>query len=168
VRGLTRLQDALDRIALLFSDAAGILLALMIILINAEVFARYVLNRSTLVADEYSSYLFVWATLLGFGYALRSGQFLRVELLVDRLGERPRAYANLTAAIAGFGVSLILGWTTFNLALVSWRFGSRSIQASDTPLWVVEAVLPVALLWLALLYADIVVRQVVGLWKSAR
>ena len=74
-------------------DFAGWLLAAMAVLINVEIAARYLLNTSTLIADEYSGYLFVWLTLLGFGYALQSGQFLRVESLVARLGRRARGAA---------------------------------------------------------------------------
>ena len=71
-------------------DFAGWLLASMAVLINVEICARYLFNTSTLIADEYSGYLFVWSTLLGFGYALQSGQFLRVESLVAQLGRRAR------------------------------------------------------------------------------
>ncbi|HVO86992.1 MAG TPA: TRAP transporter small permease [Casimicrobiaceae bacterium] len=139
-------------------DLAGAMLALMAVLINVEVVARYGLNSSTLISDEYSGYLFVWSTLLAFGYALHTGQFLRVEAVVDRFGRRGKAASELIAAIAGLAVSAVCVYATWQLLSASFRLGTRSIQPSATPLWIVQTVLPFAFAWLALLYLAAIVR----------
>ena len=144
-------------------DFAGWLLAVMAVLINVEVFARYVLNTSTLIADEYSGYLFVWSTLLGFGYALQGGQFLRVESLVSRLSRRGQAASELLAAIAGLLVALVCTYATTVLLLAALRFGTRSIQPSATPLWLPELLLPLAFAWLCILY----LYQIVAVLRGA-
>ena len=133
-------------------DFAGWLLAVMAVLINVEIAARYLLNTSTLIADEYSGYLFVWLTLLGFGYALQNGQFLRVESLVARLGRRARCASELLAALVGLTVALVCVYATGTLLLAAWRFGTLSIQPSATPLWIPQVVLPLAFAWLCVLY----------------
>ena len=63
-------------------DAAGWMLVAMVVLVCAEIAARTLLGSSTLIADEYSGYLFVWITLIGFAHALQLGTFLRVEQVV--------------------------------------------------------------------------------------
>jgi len=144
-------------------DFAGWLLASMAVLINVEICARYLFNTSTLIADEYSGYLFVWSTLLGFGYALQSGQFLRVESLVAQLGRRARAASELLAALVGLTVALVCVYATGTLLLAAWRFGTVSIQPSATPLWIPQLALPLAFAWLCVLYVhQIVVTLVRG------
>src|SRR5512132_2407471 len=100
----------------------------MVVLINVEVAARYVFNASTLIADEYSGYLFVWLTLLGFGYALQSGQFLRVESVVARLSAPALGAGVLVVALAALAVTVVCIDATWSLLAASWRFGSRLIQ----------------------------------------
>ena len=153
---------ALERSSRWSCDFAGWLLAAMAVLINVEVVARYVLNTSTLIADEYSGYLFVWSTLLGFGYALQTGQFLRVESLVTRLGRRGRLASELLAAIAGLVVALVCTYATSLLLLAALRFGTRSIQPSATPLWMPELLLPLAFAWLCVLYVHQIVAALHG------
>jgi TRAP-type transport system small permease protein len=163
VRLLNRLGAFLDGASKLLCDLGGALLLLTGVLINVEVFTRYGLGRSTLIADEYSEYLFVWMTLLAFSYALRTEQFLRVEVLVTRLPGRWRSGSQMIAAAAGLFVSLVLAFACLGLVGSNLRFGSVSIQPSQTPLWIPQLVLPAGLLWLALNYADLAIREAVRL-----
>jgi TRAP-type C4-dicarboxylate transport system permease small subunit len=152
----------LARASLALCAFAGLLLAMMAVLINVEVVARYGLNSSTLIADEYSGYLFVWSTLLAFGYAFHTGQFLRVDAVVHRLRGRTKTASELLAAVAGLAVSAICVYATWQLFEASWRFGTRSIQPSATPLWIMQIALPFAFAWLALLHLGVIVRIVSG------
>lgn len=159
-------ERALKRVSRALCDLCGWMLAAMAVLINVEVIARYALNTSTLVADEYSGYLFVWCTLLGFGYALQTGQFLQVRAIVTRLPLAGQRAADLVAAVGGLALCLVCAEATWSLLLASWRFQTRSIQPSGTPLWIVQVVLPFAYAWLALLYAHTVLRLVRGVSRS--
>jgi len=142
----------IDRTTGAFADLSGLLLALVVVLVNLEVVLRYFVGASTLIADEYSGYFFVWMSLLGFGYALETGQFLHVEALIDRLHGRPRDALELFGALAGMAVAAVTTyacWLTFH---GSWSFGTRSIQPSATPLWIPQVVMPIAFAWLTVLY----------------
>ena len=57
----------------------------MLVLINVEMVARYVFNTSTLIADEYGGYLFVWITMVGCGHACCAPTVLCRDRLVDRV-----------------------------------------------------------------------------------
>ena len=155
---LVRAERVLQRASQALVDVAGAMLAAMVVLINVEVVARYGFNSSTLIADEYSGYLFVWSTLLAFGYALHTGQFLRVEAVVERFGRRGKAASELVAAIAGVAVSAVCVYASWQLLSASLRLGTRSIQPSATPLWIVQIVMPFAFAWLVVLYLAAIVR----------
>jgi TRAP-type C4-dicarboxylate transport system permease small subunit len=139
-------------------DAAGLMLLVMVVLVCIEILARTIAGRSTLVADEYSGYLFVWITLIGFAHALQMGAFLRVEAFVRRLSPRRHALADMLSAACGVLVSAVCLYATGRLALASWRFETLSIQASATPIWIPQVILPLGFLVLVLLYAGLLVR----------
>ncbi len=142
-----------DRVTRGFADLAGVLLALVVVLVNVEVVLRYGFGSSTLLSDEYSGYFFVWMSLLGFGYALENGQFLRVEALVERLHGPSRDAAELCGAVAGAIVAAVTTYACALTFLASWKYGTHSIQPSSTPLWIPQSVMPVAFAWLVVLYA---------------
>lgn len=133
-------------------DFGGVLLVAMVLLIGAEIFLRTVSGQSTLIADEYSGYLFVWITMIGFAHALQMGSFLSVHNFVNLMGPRVKAASDLLAAGAGLVVSAICAYATGLLALASWRFGTVSIQPSATPLWIPQLVLPLGFFALIALY----------------
>ena len=86
---------------------SALLMIALLALMNIEVFARYLFNRSTLIADEYAGYFSGWIVLLGAVHLLRSDKYLTVTLLTDRLS--PRAQ-NVAAIFAGLiGLLLLLG-----------------------------------------------------------
>jgi TRAP-type C4-dicarboxylate transport system permease small subunit len=157
---------ALDRVSRSVCDVAGWLLAAMAVLINVEIVLRYVFNSSTLVADEYSGYLFVWSTLLGFGYALQNEQFLKVETLVSRFGSRGQHAAAILAAMAGLIVAAVCTYATGALFYASWHFATASIQPSATPLWLPQIILPVAFCWLCVIYVHQAFRAIEQLRKA--
>lgn len=159
---LTAIGRLLERSSRWSCDFAGGLLAIMAVLVNLEIAARYLFNTSTLIADEYSGYLFVWSTLLGFAYALQNGQFLRVETLVTRLSRRGRAASDLLAAICGLLVALVCTYATGVLLIAALHFGTRSIQPSATPLWIPQLMLPLAFAWLCVLYVHQIVAALRG------
>lgn len=165
---MRHLSSFVDRASAALCDASGLLLLAMAVLINVEVVARYVFNGSTLIADEYAGYAFVWMTLLGFAHALRTGQFLRVEALFVRFGSRGRAGCELASAIVGTIVAAIATWSSLQLFLTSWRFGTVSIQPSATPIWIAQIAVPFGLAWLTICYVDLVSRAVRAVARGAR
>lgn len=138
-------------------DAAGLMLVALTVLIGAEILMRTVSGKSTLIADEYSGYLFVWITLIGFAHALQTGSFLRVNNFVARLGLRGRALADMFSAAVGVTVAVVCVYATGLLVLASHRFGTVSIQPSATLLWMPQVILPLGFLALVVIYISLFV-----------
>lgn len=147
-----RLGRAVDAVTQAMFAVACAIVVLLVVLVNTEVAARYLLGRSTLVADEYGGYALVWICLLGFARALRSGQFLRVDALVVRLPGPGRRVALTIAAAVGLAAAAVLAHATLAMTMASWRFGSLSIQPSSTPLWLPQLVMPAGFFWLCVVY----------------
>ena len=145
----------LDRLGDVLLAGSAVMLLLMVALMGAEIVTRALLQRSTQISDEYSGYLFTWMTLGGFFYAQRSDRFLRVDSLRARLSPRARAAAvALSSLFAAALVAVLLyaSWATFRTSVA---FDSRSIQPSQTLLWLPQIAMPAgfALLLLAFLHS---------------
>lgn len=153
----------LDRISSRLADAGQWIamgfLCLLFVLINTEIVSRYLFGRSTLIADEYGGYLFVGIVFLGMANAMRKGQFLSVDLLVDHLAPRARNALLATGLTLGSALVLVLLVNAADLVAVSWRFGSVSIQPSATPLVAPQSLVIVGLAMLLLTYVAAAVQK---------
>jgi TRAP-type transport system small permease protein len=143
--------DRLERAAI---AVAIIILLMMALLMNVEVFSRYLFGRSTQIADEFAGYFFTAVTLLCFVPALRHGRFLRVSALVDNVPAVIRTILDFLAAAIGAVMSGVLAWTTFGLAVASFRYGTVSLQAIQVPLVIPQAVMPLGFGLLAVAFVE--------------
>ena len=148
------LGRTLDLLGAILVWMAAAMLGAMVLLINVEVFGRYAVGFSTLIADEYSGYLFTWMTLLCAVYALRSERMLKVEAGVRLLPPAGRDVALLLSSLLGAVVSLALVYATWQLLSINWIFNSSSLQPSRTPLWVPQSIMPVGFALLCLAYLE--------------
>lgn len=69
---------------------AAVLMALLCLIVGAEVVLRYLLTRPLSWTEELSVILFVWITMLGSSIALKRGEHFAVELLGRSLPPRWR------------------------------------------------------------------------------
>lgn len=136
-------------------------LFLMVILINVEVVGRYFLNFSTLIADEYSAYLFVGCSFLGFAYTFRKGDFPRVNTLTGRLTPRYVKYFRFGACIIGFLFSITLTYETGKRSYVSYLYHSKSLQPSMTPLFIPQLMLPIGMASMAIIFLNDAIQALV-------
>ncbi|MBE2278307.1 MAG: TRAP transporter small permease [Rhodobacteraceae bacterium] len=145
---------------------ASIIVALMVLLMNVEVFLRYAFNSSTNLSEEYSGYMFAAATVLAFVPALMRGRFLRISALLSAMPMRMRAVVELLVGIISAGFCLVLTTQTWALFQTSLQFGSVSDQFSATPLAYPQAILAPALLALsvAMIVRGATVAQ--NLWRG--
>jgi len=131
---------------------ASIFLVGLFFLVNIEIFVRFVFNRSTLVADEYGGYLFVGICFFGFARTLKLGQFLRVSFVVENLSSGLKRYLHWLSCILASAIVGVMAWESYQLAKLSWKFGSQSIQPSSTPLIYPQAVLAIGVTTLCIAF----------------
>lgn len=142
---------------------SAVLMLALLVLMNVEIFARYLFGRSTLVADEYAGYFYAWIVLLGAVHLLRSDKYLTVTLLTDRLSPRGKNLAALLAAFVGLAVGLVSLSSTYAIVQQTWMFGTRSMQPSATPLIYPQAAMLIGYGLLSLAYVEEILRRLFGL-----
>jgi TRAP-type transport system small permease protein len=168
MKWLRKADRMMDRLAQLGRTLSSALLILMVILINVEVLGRYFLKFSTLIADEYSAYFFVGCTFFGFSYSFRKGNFLRVSLITDKLSSKAQAALHICASFLAFALSSVVTYEVAMLTRVSIQFQSVSIQPSATSLWIPQAIMPVGMGALSLLFLNEAVQTLNRLLSGGR
>jgi TRAP-type C4-dicarboxylate transport system permease small subunit len=160
---LERLGQLLDRLQAWMLAASAVLLVGTAVLMNVEIISRTLFSRSTQISDEYAGYFFGALSVLCMVAALRSDRFLRVDGLIMRLPAMAQALLEGAGALIGAGVSAVLTWMTAKLALASWTIGSVSLQISQTPLWIPQAVLPLGFGILTISFIEFGLRRALAL-----
>lgn len=159
---MERFGRAMARVERALGAIASVLLLGLLALMTVEVVARYVFGRSTLVADEYGGYAMAWMTMLGAVHLLRADRHLTMTWVLDRMSPAGRNAAGLLAALVGLGISIVFLYATATLVWTSWRFHTRSIQPSATPLGWPQLVLPLGYLLLCVAYLEEILRRLLG------
>lgn len=153
VNALGALNAAIGRLG---RALAGGILAVMLLVIMAQVVSRYVFNNSLAWTEELSKSLMVWTTFLVAPWALRTGANVGIDLFAAALPSRLR-YA-LEIAISG----LIL-WILFVLLQESVGFVERGLKSRMSTLPVstglVYAIIPVSISAMMLSGIEVLLRQ---------
>lgn len=97
------------------------LLAVTVVLVIANVIARYVFSYSLTWVEEVSRYLMIWSALLGCGLALRVGGHIAVESLADAVP--PAAARCIRTLIVCILVAslLVLMWLGIEYVDFAWE-----------------------------------------------
>ena len=126
-------EGPVERVCKWASEAA---LIIMLGVIGADIFTRYLFNFSFEVADELGGYMLVVMTFVSLSVCQVTNSFHQVELIQARLGPRGRALSAAIFDALAFAFSSILLWHFIRLELSSYRFGERAPTYLETPLWI--------------------------------
>ncbi len=129
-----------DEVALVVGSSA-IILGLMTLLILVEIILWNTLEKTTLIADEYSAYGLAAIIFLGAGYCLKEKGHIRITLL---LGMLPETVSRIIAFIATAITMSFMGyvwWYLFKMVSATLRYNSTSGTLTNTPLWIPQAIM---------------------------
>ncbi|MEW6667107.1 MAG: TRAP transporter small permease [Thermodesulfobacteriota bacterium] len=107
MKGLPGWIRVWDRIMDGIMVLAGILLWGQMLIVNVEVFSRY-LGRPTTWVAEISSILILWIPFMICGWVLRREGHVKMDLLVERLSPAVQALLNSIISMVGVLVMLIV------------------------------------------------------------
>jgi TRAP-type C4-dicarboxylate transport system permease small subunit len=131
--------------------AAGLVFAIFVLMIGQAVFRA--LGWPTTGVNEVVGWLTAAAAALALAHSFRHGDFVRVGLLLERLG--PRARRRVEAAALIIGTTFVAGLALWAVAytLESWRLDDRPTGEVSLPLWIPHSsfALGVVLLLVAML-----------------
>lgn len=119
----------IERCSRVLGALAGGGMALLFLLMIAEVFYRNLTGRSLGFTWEFSGYLFGAIIFLGSAWTLRCGAQVRIRFMLDILPPRWARLLDALACLCGFLIALYLFYA---LCGFTWQAWSRDI-VSSTP-----------------------------------
>jgi TRAP-type C4-dicarboxylate transport system permease small subunit len=125
----------LDRLYLVSGWLAGLFLlaifVLMLLLSGGRPLGVYIPAGDDLVA-----WCMVATAFLGLAHTFRSGELIRVGLLIDRFAGRTRQAIEVVALVLGSGFIGFFAWHAARLTYDSWRFNDLAQGVLAVPLWI--------------------------------
>ena len=133
----------IDRVGALLAALAAWMFFAIGGMILWEVFFRYLFTSPTIWAEELARFFQIWALYIAAAALLRQGSMIRIGLLIDQLGPRLRAAAEIfsLAVIAAF--SAVACWYGGWIAFDSFEVGRMSGTMLNVPHWMTEIAIPV-------------------------
>lgn len=112
---------------------------LMVAIVAAQVFARYILNHSLFWSEELARYLLVWLAVLGATAAFRRGLHPGLDLFHGRLSPAAaRGLQILTGLVSLFFFMVLI----VHGARFAWFVRAQISPALQLPKWIIFSILP--------------------------
>jgi len=151
----TRFDRLIDAVGVL----AGFLLCALVVLVCADVAARYTKLFPIPWAFEVAQYMLYATTFLGAPWVLRERGHISVDIAVDLLPARARAGLERITNVLGTAVCVVLLYLFVRLAIRSWSQGTMVYETLIFPEWILFTVAPVAFLLLVALFVRALARR---------
>lgn len=131
MKGLGRIADSLSNLAGYFS---GWLVLVMMGLVFAEVFTRYVLRQPLMLGDEFSAYMLIALSFLGAAFTWKEKGHVRITALVSRLPIKAASWLRLITLVFVFLFVLGLCQANYGFMKFSFKLHMASPTWLHTPL----------------------------------
>src|SRR5688572_13480376 len=113
-------------------------------------------------ADDFVSWCMAAMAFLGLAHTFRSGEMIRVGLLIDKLPERTRHWFELVALVIGIGFIAFFAYYAVQLIYFSYRFNEMSQGVIAVPLWIPQIGYALGLIILLMAFVDEFIHVLAG------
>ncbi len=135
-----------NKLSLWGAYLSSVLLVSLVILILVEIFVRYFFDMSTMIADEYSGYIYLASIFLGLAYAFTENAHIRINIITSRMSKNTNGFIDVIAGIVTIGVLLFALYRTFLFTYDSYEMEMMSEAVSETPLYLTQLIMPIGIM----------------------
>jgi len=131
---------------------SSVALLALVVLILVEILGRSFFQYSTMIADEYSGYLYLSAVFFGLAYALNHESHIRISIVTSRLGVSASRWVDVFCGLMGVATMSVVVYYAWIFMMDTKSMDMVSEGVSQTPLYLTQipVVVGSALLWFAL------------------
>jgi TRAP-type mannitol/chloroaromatic compound transport system permease small subunit len=141
-----RLLHAVDGISTWIGKAAAWLMIVLMLVVCAEVFKRYILNAPTAWIFDAQNMLYGSLFMLAGAYTLAQNAHVRGDFLYSSMRPRTQALLDLVLYFVFFipGIAALI-YAGYDYAADSWRIAEHSnVTADGPPVYHFKSVIPIA------------------------
>lgn len=157
---MKKLINAFDSLQNLGAFLASLMIVLLVLLVLSEIILRSFFNSSTMIADEYSGYLYLAIIFLALGYAFKEEAHIRITIITTRLSKSSLRIVDVVASILAL---LILGFTLYRTILFtydSYALDMLSESVSQTPLYLTQIAMPIGIVLFILAVISFLLKRI--------
>jgi TRAP-type C4-dicarboxylate transport system permease small subunit len=155
------LRRILDGIYLIAGYLAGLFLIIVFLLMAAMSLGRgFSLNIPA--GDDFAAWSMCAMAFLGLAHTFKSGELIRIGLVIDRLPPRARYVVELICLLIGTATIGFFAWHAVIMTYQSYEFEDVSQGVVAVPLWIPQLGYSVGLVILAIAFVDELVRVIAG------
>jgi TRAP-type C4-dicarboxylate transport system permease small subunit len=147
------LRSALDGLYRFAGYLAGLFLIVIFLLMMTLSLGREV-GVNIPAGDDFAAWSMAAMAFLGLAHTFRSGELIRVGLVIDRLPASGRRVIEILCLLIGAAVIVFFAWYAGHMTYDSWRFNDMSQGALAVPLWFPQLGFSVGLAILAVAFLD--------------
>ncbi len=138
---MNRFAAMIESLSTWAARLSAVVLGLMTLLILVEILLWNTVQKTTLIADEYSAYGLALIIFLGAGYCLKERGHIRITLV---LGLLPARAAQVVTCLATAATTIFFGylwWYLLKMVLSTIRYQTTSGTLTNTPLWIPQVLM---------------------------
>lgn len=139
------LGKLINKISLYGAYLSAFALVSLVVLILSEIFLRSFFDISTMVADEYSGYLYLASIFLGLSYTFLTNGHIRINIITSKLTQKANRKIDIVAGILTLGILIFALYRTVLFTYDSYDLEMLSESVSETPLYIPQLVMPIGL-----------------------
>jgi TRAP-type C4-dicarboxylate transport system permease small subunit len=112
--------------------------------------------------DMYAGYCMAASGFLALAHTLKSGEHIRVTLLLNSLTGKYRRALEIWALAAATALAMLFAIYSVKLSINSWQFNDISTGNDATPLWIPQISMGVGAVILLIAFIDELVLEIMG------
>lgn len=129
------IRTALDKLYLFAGYAAGFFLVAIFVLMMGLSIGREV-GFNIPAGDDFASWSMAALAFLGLAHTFKSGEMIRVGLLIDRFKGRTRWAFEVFSLVLGLGFTGFFAWHAVVMTWQSYEFNDVAGGVVPMPLWI--------------------------------
>lgn len=135
----------INKLSLWGAYLSSLLLVSLVLLILTEIFIRYFFDMSTMIADEYSGYLYLASIFLALAYTFNENAHIRINIITSKMSKKSNKIIDVFAGIITIFVLLFTLYRTVLFTYDSYEMEMLSESVSETPLYLTQLVMPLGI-----------------------
>jgi TRAP-type C4-dicarboxylate transport system permease small subunit len=155
------LRKGLDGLYLVSGWMAGLFLVAIFVIMLALSAGRP-LGIDVPAGDDFASWCMAASAFLGLAHTFRTGEMIRVGLLIERFTGRTRQTFEIVALFIGTAAAIYFAWYAFDMNRTSWQFNDLAQGVVAMPLWIPQIGFSGGLIILAVAMVDELIHVIFG------
>lgn len=141
MRLVKKLTNFFDRIIVLMTILAGILLVFAMLIISGAVASRYFLGRPIGWVIEISEYIILFVTFLVAAWVLKQEEHVKMDIVLNQLNPRTQSMINVITSGISAIVCFILTWYGAKVTWELFETGYFTPTLLELPKFIIIAVI---------------------------